>query len=314
MSIVPTPSSNRGDVILQPSYFTSSIYVTALRDDISTLILKYHEAFAAQPVVAKPFALFKAVWRSLGWPWLHFVVLDNRPRQAFLQVTARLFLEKMVKTEAPFMRVVALFGMYTFFYTQVKDAAPPLHYINNIPIPSDHYLSLLAIPESLTNPGFLVLQPHVQYILSCLQKDRIFFIVPKSDLGALNPRDLPREIIVDDDTAMSEDGQKRKGRPARREKAKKARLALDSLDEWATEVDDDEASQRRNEVVHQYKELKAAMLGGNGGLLSESVEEATRSVLGRLEEAQAQTNVEDGSVDMLKRVVAGNSKGIFGLM
>lgn len=43
-------------------------------------------------------------------------------------------IERMVKTEAPYSRAVALFGLYTFFYTQPRETAPPLHHINHIPI------------------------------------------------------------------------------------------------------------------------------------------------------------------------------------
>ena len=45
-------------------------------------------------------------------------------------------LERTVKTEAPFTRVAALFGLYIFFYTQIKNAAPPLYSTSRIPIPA----------------------------------------------------------------------------------------------------------------------------------------------------------------------------------
>ena len=87
----PSPSAGRGDIVLQPNYFTSSVYVKALRDDISTLILRYHEAYSQSGSV-KPFAVFKTVWLGMGWNWLHFKVFDDRSRQTFLDVTTRLFL------------------------------------------------------------------------------------------------------------------------------------------------------------------------------------------------------------------------------
>lgn len=169
---------------------------------------------------------------------------------------------------------------------------------------------MITIPESLTNPGNLYLQPHVRYILSCLEKDQVFLIVPQSNIRALNPRDLPRETILDDGTAMPEEGHKRKGRPARREKSKKARIALDELDEWLSETV--EPHQGSSDAIMQYKNLKEAMLDAKTQLPLNSLEDATSAVVGRLEEAQ--TRVENQSVAMLKRVVAGNSKGIFGLM
>jgi hypothetical protein len=91
MSLAPAPSASRGDVVLQPTYFTSSVYVKALRDDISTLILRYHEVYS-QPQSLGPFALFKSIWLRMGWHWLQFKVFDHRSRQTFLDVTMRLFL------------------------------------------------------------------------------------------------------------------------------------------------------------------------------------------------------------------------------
>lgn len=87
----PASSTSRGDLVLQPNYFTSSVYVKALRDDISTLVLRYHEAYN-QPGVTQPFALFKTVWSDMGWNWLQFRVFDSRSRHTFLEVTTRLFL------------------------------------------------------------------------------------------------------------------------------------------------------------------------------------------------------------------------------
>jgi hypothetical protein len=87
----PSSLAGRGDVVLQPFYFRSSIYVKAFRDDLSTLIFRYHEAYCQRGSV-EPFALFKAVWTTMGWHWLHFKVFDSRSRQAFLEVTIRLFL------------------------------------------------------------------------------------------------------------------------------------------------------------------------------------------------------------------------------
>jgi hypothetical protein len=71
-----------------------------------------------------------------------------------------------------------------------------------------------------------------------LLKDNVFFITPRSDLGPLNPRDIPREIFVDEKTILPLDpnAPKKKGRPNKRDKAKKARLALDNLDRWLEET------------------------------------------------------------------------------
>jgi hypothetical protein len=90
MNISPAPSVTRGQPVLQPAYFTSWLYVDALREDIILLVQTFYNAYEGCQVL--PFAIFKAVWRSQAWPWLHFKVLDNRSREAFLRVTLRLFL------------------------------------------------------------------------------------------------------------------------------------------------------------------------------------------------------------------------------
>lgn len=147
MQPVPGPST-RG-LVLQPSYFTSSLYVVALRDDISGLVLQFHDAYSQNSTV-KPFDLFKSCWITQCWPYMHFKVLDSRSRDTFLQVTLRLFLgepiitvyskilkssERGVSTEPPFTRVTAIFAAYFFFYTQPKNVCPPLHSVTHIPVP-----------------------------------------------------------------------------------------------------------------------------------------------------------------------------------
>src|SRR6266508_4866316 len=85
--------------------------------------------------------------------------------------------------------------------------------------------------ENLTSQQVISFRPQVQYVLSRLQKDGVFLILPKSDLGPMNPRDLPREIYADDGIVFNDPNQKKKGRPAKRERGKKARLALDELNQ-----------------------------------------------------------------------------------
>lgn len=45
MSTDPAPSVTRGDVTLQPSYFTSSLFVEPLREDIARLIQAYAQQY-----------------------------------------------------------------------------------------------------------------------------------------------------------------------------------------------------------------------------------------------------------------------------
>ncbi len=95
MQPAPAPSAGRGEAVLQPAYFTSALYVQALRDDISTLTNLYRERYSrdrASSPATSCFALFKQLWTSENWQWLHFRVFDDRARETFLLVTVRLFM------------------------------------------------------------------------------------------------------------------------------------------------------------------------------------------------------------------------------
>uniref|UniRef100_A0A8H8CQI2 Uncharacterized protein n=1 Tax=Psilocybe cubensis TaxID=181762 RepID=A0A8H8CQI2_PSICU len=319
MSIAPAPSTSRGDVVLQPNYFTSSVYVKALRDDISTLIFRFHEVFSL-PGCTKPFALFKNVWLNLGWNWLQFKVFDSRSRHTFLDVTLRVFLERTVRTEAPFTRVVALFGMTLFLHCIASRIYPFLaarivtlsqNFAEGVRR-SDHYVSLKAMPDSLTNAQTLPLQPYARYVLSCLERDHVFYILPKSDLGAANPRDLPREIFTEDGMSFHDQGpQKRRGRPARREKGKKARAALDQLDKWTAE--DDHRTSEFDNVLNEYTATKASILDAD--LPTGSFEDVGKTVVARLKETQKNAGQDDGGmIPQLEGRLDGHPKGIFGLV
>ena len=89
MSFVPGPSASRGGIIVQPTYFTSSLYVDSCREDIETLVQEFSQKYHEDPVHS--FSLFKSIWISSGWRWMHFKVFDAYARDAFLRVTIRLF-------------------------------------------------------------------------------------------------------------------------------------------------------------------------------------------------------------------------------
>jgi len=128
------------------------------------------------------------------------------------------------------------------------------------------------------------LRPYVQFILSRLEKEQVFLILPKSELGAMKPRDLPREVLAEDDIIFSEQrGQKRKGRPARREKGKKARLALEAVESWLSRSGLPEDA-TINKVLGDYQ-TKMIVLK-DGGVSAETIERMNQSVLERLKHAQ----------------------------
>lgn len=95
MQPTPAPSAGRGDAVLQPAYFTSTLYVQALRDDISNLTDLYRSRYLGNEggdPTTSCFALFKQLWISEGWKWFQFRVFDDRSREMFLLVTLRLFM------------------------------------------------------------------------------------------------------------------------------------------------------------------------------------------------------------------------------
>lgn len=89
MSFVPGPSATRGGIMVQPTYFTSSLYVDSCREDIEMLIQEFSQKYDENR--DRSFSLFKSIWISSGWQWIHFKVLDPYARDPFLRVTIRLF-------------------------------------------------------------------------------------------------------------------------------------------------------------------------------------------------------------------------------
>lgn len=153
MTTSPAPQVTRGDLTLQPSYFTSSLFVYPLREDITNLTQIYSTKYA-QSDRAQPFALFKGIWNEQGWTWLHLRVFDARAREKFLEVVFRLFIganntiitlhackltrtvtERLVSTSHPIEKVVAIFGIYTFYFSQPSTSGPSLYSLKHIPIP-----------------------------------------------------------------------------------------------------------------------------------------------------------------------------------
>jgi len=89
MSLAPTPSAARGDLILQPPFFTSSLFINPCRADIDGLTGLFVQEYAAGATT--PFALFKRIWQEQGWTYVHLKVFDARTRHTFLTVVCRLF-------------------------------------------------------------------------------------------------------------------------------------------------------------------------------------------------------------------------------
>ncbi|TFK94434.1 hypothetical protein K466DRAFT_642210 [Polyporus arcularius HHB13444] len=247
MSIAPEPSTSRGDITLQPGYFTSSLYVEPLREDLKTLTKLFSEQYEA---AERPFELFKRLWTEHGWCWLHLRVYDGRGRQTFLRITERVFIERLASTEPLLDRLVALFALYTFHNSQPSSSAPPIYVAPNIAIPIDTYEEMVSLPATVTEPHLLRLRPYAVHVLTTLLDAHVLEILPHSSLRAQNPSILPREVFVVEgqetptvlqpEGAVDEEGispskkkpKKKKGRPSKRDKARKAKDALASLEKY----------------------------------------------------------------------------------
>jgi len=108
----------------------------------------------------------------------------------------------------------------------------------------------------------------------------VFVILPQSDLGPMNPRDLPREIHAEDGIVFSDPFQRKKGRPARKEKGKKARLALDDLDGLLSKIN--RSPEDADTPVVGYQSAKLTLL--ERGVSLDSLKQISQAVLDRLKE------------------------------
>jgi hypothetical protein len=103
--------------------------------------------------------------------------------------------------------------------------------------------------------------PYASQVLSALTNVKAFYILPVSKLGPYNPRTLPREVYIEDVDEMTERETrtapleseldppvpgldavttkvpKKKGRPSKRETAKRAKEATVGLDRWLERTD-----------------------------------------------------------------------------
>ena len=153
--------------------------------------------------------------------------------------------ERTTVAEAPIRRVGALFGLYIFFNTQPSVSVPKLHSVSHIEVTSgmctlfytilmsyacfyiaDLYDAIIHLPDTLDTEYLALLRPHVIYVLSDFSKVGAFHILPHSRVHPLNPKELPRELVVEDMTT------KKRGRPSKRERKKKAKDSLVALNKW----------------------------------------------------------------------------------
>ncbi|KAJ3550293.1 hypothetical protein NMY22_g568 [Coprinellus aureogranulatus] len=285
--LCPAPSPSHADPALQPSYFTSSLYTAALRQDITDLVEAFHEQYTAKHGSEPPFSTFKRVWRSQRWHLLHFKVFDDRAREKFLHVTCRLFLERAEKQETPFTRVTALLSLYTFYGTQPVGTTPSLWHLKHVPIPigmrfvydtftwpdsasGDQFHDLQRLGTAFGTLALQNLYDPVRHVLQYLQENNVFIFLPNSDLQPQDPRSLPRETWLDHGliSSLAPASQKKKGRPNKNDKMRKAKSTMDALDCWLDRtgpllnpsIPDSGMSISGTDKVVEYKHYKEQLL------------------------------------------------------
>lgn len=134
----------------------------------------------------------------------------------------------------------------------------------------------------------------------------------------MNPRDLPRELFAHEGPLEnSESGlQKRKGRPAGREKSKKARAALKGLDGWIAKPST--SQQDENDPLSDYRAAKSSMMNvlapevamdGVNALVLERLQTARELVT--IDEKEAGDNV---GIPRIERAIECGGWGILGLL
>jgi hypothetical protein len=198
----------------------------------------------------------------------------------------------------------------------------------------DQFELLLEMPRTIPP----MLAPYASQVLSALTNAKVFYILPVSKIGPYNPRVLPREVFIEDVDEMTErdpltaplesevDPQvpglnstgedavttkvsKKKGRPSKRDIAKRAKEAVAGLDRWLERTnwvgqvasgDGAGPSRARGQALLSHAPIasranygvqKARVLGallereeGNG---VEVLERANMEVLGRLKKIDA---------------------------
>ncbi|KZV76983.1 hypothetical protein PENSPDRAFT_679651 [Peniophora sp. CONT] len=268
MSVLPARSGNPGELALQPSFFTSSLFVEPLREDISSLLCAFSAALqadsqafhpgveisAAAPsaessdvvpngqlpasvAIAEPFSLFKRLWEEQGWVMLHWKAFDSRSRHSFVRTVCRLFLERTLEGETLSVRAGALFGLYTFFCSQPESSHPPIHRVKYLDIAIDHLQALLKMPIALqSDKRYSSSALCAAHILDYLRYQNVFHVLPASTSQPYIPATLPREIFVPETepVGLAEESaaQKRPGRPTKKDEARKARAAMTELGRW----------------------------------------------------------------------------------
>ena len=81
----------KAGLILQPIFFRSLAFVEGCRRDVDRLLSEFSVALQANDVKGSPFTIFKALWRSTGWQYIHIAVVEQSLRAEWWDVVVRCF-------------------------------------------------------------------------------------------------------------------------------------------------------------------------------------------------------------------------------
>ena len=171
-------------------------------------------------------------------------------------------------------------------------------------------MSLNELPSLLTTDDLLPLRPYAATVLCTLLKDDVFYILPPAALCPDNPRELPREQVIDDasDLLSLDTGKRKRGRPSKQDKARRNNAIVARLERWS----DLAPSQETQEL---YREKKLMLLGS---LLPteqgrRAVQRASAGVLERLKEVVGDSE-ESVGLERAKSVVEKEEEGLLRLL
>jgi hypothetical protein len=168
----------------------------------------------------------------------------------------------------------------------------------------------LKLPTGLNDdPELASLAPYCSHIILVLISR--FNILPPSNLGADNPRSLPREVFVPDaqepEIEEGQDVPKKKGRPSKKETLRRTRAAVTGLGRWLDNTDVPDGPDNAHIIMSSAPSaLRAAYIKDKEALLDVLVDEegqvalatANRGMLSRLryiDERAAARGMEVGS-------------------
>jgi hypothetical protein len=212
---------------------------------------------------------------------------------------------------------------------------------------TDQYDLLMELPKAVSP----VLAPYASQLLSALINARAFYILPVSRLEPYNPRTLPREVYVEEETAettpLSEmeldhpvSGAsttrvpKKKGRPSKRDMAKKTKDAVAGLGRWLERTEPVGPSRAPRSQEHgptvsranyraQKERVVSELLEGENGEGAQALERANMAILGRLKKIDAMAaekglevggeGGESTGLARVERAVGEGNPGILGL-